>query len=110
MGMAMGVMSVMVPTLVPIAVETKQLTTNSTATANFDGMIESIKYATLSALERPTTPTNIPAAKKMSSIVMMFLSPTPRPISVSFSSNDSARFWQQATSSAMRKMTTIGME
>lgn len=91
MGMAMGVMSVMVPTLVPIAVETKQLTTNSTATANFDGMIESMKYATLSALERPTTPTNIPAAKKMSSIVMMFLSPTPRPISVSFSSNDSAR-------------------
>ena len=51
-----------------------------------------MKYATLSALERPTTPTNIPAAKKMSSIVMMFLSPTPRPISVSFSSNDSARF------------------
>ncbi len=42
MGMAMGVMSVMVPTLVPMAVETKQLTTNSTATANLDGMIESM--------------------------------------------------------------------
>lgn len=53
------------------------LTTNSTATANLDGMIESMKYATLSALERPTTPTKIPAARKMSSIVTMFLSPMP---------------------------------
>ena len=43
MGMAMGVMSVMVPTLVPIAVETKQLTTKSTATENFAGMSESMK-------------------------------------------------------------------
>ena len=110
MGMAMGVMSVMVPTLVPMAVETKQLTTNSTATANLDGMIESMKYATLSALERPTTPTKIPAARKMSSIVTMFLSPMPCPISVSLSSKLSARFWQHAASSATRKMTTIGME
>ena len=110
MGMAMGVMSVMVPTLVPIAVETKQLTTKSTATANFAGMRESMKYATLSALERPTTPTNMPAARKMSSIVTMFLSPMPLPISTSFSSKDRVRFWQQATSSAMRKMTTMGME
>ncbi len=59
-----------------MAVETKQLTTNSTA-ANLDGMIESMKYATLSALARPTTPTKIPAARKMSSIVTMFLSPMP---------------------------------
>ena len=110
MGTAMGTMSVMVPTLVPMAVETKQLTTNSTATENWGGIMESMKYATLSALERPTTPTNIPAARKMSSIVTIFLSPTPCPISISFSSKLSARFWQQATSSAIRKMTTMGME
>ena len=40
----------MVPTEVPIAVDTKRLITNSTATEYFDGMIDSRKYATLSAL------------------------------------------------------------
>ena len=37
-GTAIGVMSVIVPTEVPIAVDTKQLTTNSTATENFAGI------------------------------------------------------------------------
>ena len=40
---AMGVMSVMVPTEVPMDSDTKQLTTNSTATANSGGMMVSIK-------------------------------------------------------------------
>ena len=74
---AMGVSNVIVPTEVPMAVEIKQLTTNSTATPNWGGMTLSMKYATLCALERPTTPTKAPAARKISSIVMMFLSPTP---------------------------------
>ena len=38
---AMGVMSVMVPTDVPMESDTKQLTTNSTATANCEGTTES---------------------------------------------------------------------
>ena len=38
---AMGVISVMVPTDVPIDSDTKQLTTNSTATANCTGTTES---------------------------------------------------------------------
>ena len=38
---AMGVISVMVPTDVPMASDTKQLTTNSTATANCTGTTES---------------------------------------------------------------------
>ena len=91
-GSAIGTMSVMVPTEVPIAVDTKQLITNSTATEYFDGMIDSRKYATLSALLRPTTPTNIPAAMNMSIMVTMFLSPMPLPISSSFSSKLRARF------------------
>ena len=37
----MGVISVMVPTDVPIDSDTKQLTTNSTATANCTGTTES---------------------------------------------------------------------
>ena len=40
---AIGVISVIVPTEVPIATDTKQLTTKSTATANCAGMIESMK-------------------------------------------------------------------
>ena len=39
----MGVMRVMVPTEVPMAVETKQLTTNRTATAKRAGMMDSMK-------------------------------------------------------------------
>ena len=58
----------------------------------FDGMIDSRKYATLSALLQPTTPTNIPAAMNMSIMVTMFLSPMPLPISSSFSSKLRARF------------------
>ena len=75
--MAIGVISVMVPTDVPIATETKQLTMNKTITANCGGMIESKKKATLSALLLPTTPTKIPATMKISTMVIIFLSPTP---------------------------------
>ena len=74
---AMGTISVIVPQEVPMAVETKQEATNSTATAVHAGVTESRKYATASALERPVTPTNTPAARKIRIIVMMFLSPTP---------------------------------
>jgi hypothetical protein len=40
---AIGTISVIVPTEVPIAVDTKHETTKSTATANFAGIISSIK-------------------------------------------------------------------
>ena len=40
---AMGVMSVMVPTEVPMEMDTKQLTTNSTATENSAGMMDSMR-------------------------------------------------------------------
>ena len=40
---AIGVSSVMVPTLVPIAMDTKHATTNSTATASFAGVMDSRK-------------------------------------------------------------------
>ena len=66
-------------------------------------------HATLSALLRPTTPTNTPAARKIRIIVMIFLSPTPFAMTSSLSSNDSARFCRQATRIAARNATTIGM-
>ena len=74
---AIGVISVIVPTDVPMAVDTKQATTKSTATANLAGISDSIKYATLSALLLPTTPTKVPATRKISSIVIIFLSAMP---------------------------------
>ena len=106
---AIGVISVIVPTLVPIATETNALTTKRTRTENLAGIIESIKYATLSALLLPTTPTKMPAAMKIKIMVMIFLSPTPFPISSNFWSKLSFRFCKHATSSATRNATTIGI-
>ena len=83
---AIGVSKVIVPTDVPMASETKHATPNKTATENLVGMIDNIKYATLSALLRPTTPTNTPAVRKISSIVIIFLSASPCAIMPSFSS------------------------
>ena len=104
----MGVSSVMVPTDVPMAVEIKQATTNSTATANLGGMMDSMKYATLCAPLRPTTPTNAPAARKIRSIVMMLGSPRPRPMIVSFSLKETLRFCRQAVRIATRNAATMG--
>ena len=104
---AMGVRSVMVPTEVPIATDTKQATINSTDTENLAGIRLSIQYATLSALLLPT-PTKEPAARKIKSIVMIFLSPTPCAIISSFLSKSSALFCRQATRIAARNATTIG--
>ena len=105
---AIGVSSVIVPTEVPIARDTKHATPNKTATENRAGIIDSIKYATLSALLRPTTPTNTPAVKKISSIVIIFLSASPCAIMPSFSSKLTLRFCRQATKIATRKANTIG--
>ena len=74
---AIGVISVIVPTEVPIAVDTKHATANNTATAYSPGITDNIKYATLSALLLPTTPTNTPAVRNIRSIVIIFLSAIP---------------------------------
>ena len=74
---AIGAINVIVPTEVPIAVDTKHATTNNTATENLAGISESMKYATLSALLLPTTPTKLPATRKINNIVIIFLSASP---------------------------------
>ena len=106
---AIGVIKVIVPTEVPIARETKQLTTKRTMTANRAGMMDKRKYATLSALPLPTTPTKIPAAMKIKIIVIIFLSPTPLAITASLSSKLSFGFCTHATRRAVRKETTMGI-
>ena len=105
---AIGVISVIVPTLVPIAVDTKHATIKSTTTENRAGIIESIKYATLSALLLPTTPTNTPAVRNIRSIVIIFLSASPPAIISSFSSKDTALFCIHATKIDARNATIIG--
>ena len=106
---AIGVISVMVPTEVPMARETKQLTPNSTITAKRAGITERRKYATLSALSLPTTPTKMPATIKIRIMVTIFLSPTPCAITESFSSKLNLGFWIHATRRAVRNETTMGI-
>ena len=106
---AIGVINVIVPTDVPIATDTKHATINKTITANFAGISCNIKYATLSALSRPTTPTNTPAVKKINSIVIIFLSAIPCAIISSFSSKDTFLFCRHAVKIATKKATIIGI-
>ena len=105
---AIGIRRVIVPTEVPIATDTKQATTNKTATENLAGMRLSIQYATLSALLLPTTPTKEPAARKIRSMVIIFLSPTPCAMISSFLSKFNALFCRQATRIAARNAITMG--
>ena len=106
---AIGVISVIVPTEVPIATDTKHATIKRTITANRAGINCSIKYATLSALSRPTTPTNTPAVRNISSIVIIFLSAIPCAMISSFSSKDTSLFCRQAVKIATKKATIIGI-
>ena len=105
----MGTIRVIVPTEVPIARETKQLTTKSTTTANCGGTSDKIKYATLFAEVLPTIPTKIPDSINMMIIVIMFGSLIPFPISSSLSFILSSWFCIQATNNATRKITTTGI-
>ena len=93
-----------VPTEVPIAVETKQLITNTPTTANSAGIIDKPNCTVLSTPPiELTAPENIPAQRKMRIIVMIFFSPTPFVKVSSFSPNDLFLFWIIATASATKK-------
>ena len=92
-----------------LAVDTKQATIKSTATANLAGIISSIKYATLSALLLPATPTNTPAVRNIRIIVIIFLSAKPDAIISSFLSKATPLFCIQATRIATRNAAIIGI-
>ena len=106
---AIGVTTAIVPTDVPMAVETKAATTKSTTTANCAGIKSNKKYAAAEALERPRIPAKIPAQRKMRIMRKIFLSPMAPAIIFIFLSKLSLRFWMQATKIATRKAPTIGM-
>ncbi len=106
---AIGVRTAIVPQEVPIAIEMKHATAKITAAANSTGMMSSMKYDTAAALDCPTVPVNTPANRKINSIIMMFLSPTPFAMMPIFLSSESFLFWQQATMIATRKAPTTGI-
>ena len=72
-------------------------------------MMDMAGVTTLFAEDLPTTPTKIPASMKMRIIVIIFGSLMPVPITASLSLSCRARFCRQATSRAIKNMTTTGI-
>ena len=104
---AMGVSTVMVPTLVPMASEMMQAMTKRPGMAAWAGSMSSSRFAVLSAPPAALAmPENAPAIRKMKSMMTMLSSPMPRAHTWIFSSKDSERFCRNATTSAMTKATT----
>ena len=75
---AMGARTVMVPTLVPIAIEIRQAIMKRPGTANLAGRILSSILAVLTAPPAALAmPLNAPANRNMRSIVVILSSPIP---------------------------------
>ncbi len=75
---AIGARTVIVPTLVPIAMEIRQAIRNSPGMAKLPGMIFSSIFAVLDAPPASLAmPLNAPAIRKINSIIVMLSSPMP---------------------------------
>ena len=75
---AMGTRTVIVPTLVPIAMEIRQAIRNMPGNARLSGMIVSIRLAVLSAPPAAEAiPLKAPAIRKMKSMITILSSPIP---------------------------------
>ena len=100
----------MVPTLVPIAMEMRQPMRNIPGIANPPGMIESRRFAMLTAPPASLAmPLNAPAIRKMNSMIVILSSPIPWEQMWIFSLKESDRFCIIATMSAIEKATTTDM-
>ena len=104
---AIGASTLIVPTLVPIAIEIRQAITNSPGTANRPGMILSRRFAVLEAPPAsPAIPLNAPAMMKMNSMITILSSPIPCAQICIFSSKDCFLFCKKAAISEMEKART----
>ena len=104
---AMGTNTVMVPTLVPIAIEIKQAIKNNPGSANCAGKILSNKFAVLSAPPASfAIPLKAPATRKIKSIIVIFSSPIPFAQILIFSSKETVLFCNNATIRAITNATT----
>ena len=107
---AMGTRIVIVPTLVPIAMEIRLAITNRPGIARLPGMMLSSRFA---VLEAPPAcwaiPPNAPAARKINSMIVMLSSPIPLAQMWIFWSKSSDLFCMKATIRAIEKATTTDM-
>ena len=91
-------------------VEIRQAMTKSPGTARRAGRMERNRFAVLEAPPAALAmPLNIPAIRKMNSMIVMLSSPMPWAQAWIFSSKLRARFCRNATISAMLKATTTDM-
>ena len=110
MDTAKGARAEMVPTEVPMEIDTKQAIRNRPATANWLGRKVRNRYTVLSAPPAAEiAPEKAPAARNTKHMVKMFSSATPVAITFSLALKSSFRFWKQATARAMRKITMAGV-
>ena len=107
---AIGTSTVIVPTLVPIAMEMMHAITKMPGTARLPGMTLSSMFAVLSTPPAALAmPENAPAMRKINSMMVMLSSPMPWAQKWIFSSKLTRRFWQNATIKAMANATTTEM-
>ena len=111
---AIGARVTIVPTEVPIDVEIKQPTTNTPTMAIFPGIIERPKLTAESAPPAAFTDAeNAPASINTRHIIIMFSSPAPFAMLLSFCSNESFSpfgFCKNATTRAITNPTMAGRE
>ena len=104
---AIGDRTLIVPTLVPMAMEIRQAMRNSPGTEKLAGMTLSIMFATLTAPPvADASPLKAPASRKIRSMIVILLSPIPRAQTAIFSSKERRRFCMNATVSAIPNETT----
>ena len=107
---AMGASAAMVPIDVPMEIEIKQPITNKPATANLAGINDNPKFTVLSTPPAAcTAPANAPAKIKIRHIIIIFSSPAPFAMMLNFSSNVFFGFCTNATTSAIKNPTVIGI-
>ena len=104
---AMGASTVIVPTLVPIAMEIRQAMMKRPGTANLAGMMLSRRLAVLEAPPASEAiPLKAPARIKINSIVTILSSPIPSAQMWIFSSKVLPGFWIKAAISEIENANT----
>ena len=107
---AIGAKTVMVPTLVPIAIEIRHATIKSPGIANPPGTILRSRLAVLAAPPAAfARPPKAPAIKNIKSMMTILSSPIPFAQTFIFLSNESFLFCKNATIKASPKATTTDM-
>ena len=106
----MGTRTVIVPTLVPIAMEIRQAIRNSPGMAKLAGIRYNRRFAVLSAPPAAEAiPPKAPAIKKINNMIVILSSPIPCALKWIFSSKERPLFCTKATISATEKATTTDM-